>query len=762
MRNIDYKLLFYHDGKLFKKVAVEKGYSFSLIVGSGSEVDIKINNSRVSRSHLQLVYNPSGDLFVQDLDSTNGTFLNGNKLKSSENKKLKNKDRLQLAGLNGIVILIEDPSTSFKSNTSESTKTDIVEKLKTKRIITIGRNKNCDIVFNSNIISKTHASIERSVNGGYILKDLNSRNGVFVNGRKIKGVAKIGLKDKIYIGRHLLSLVGRSQDLSDELAITARGIEKTYPNGVKALKKMDLAIPSGSLLAIMGPSGCGKSTLLKALNGDTPPSKGKVFLFNQELFSNYEYLKTQIGYVPQDDIIHRQLTVSQCLYFTAKLRLENPSDEIIEKKISRILEDLNIEKQRNELISDLSGGQRKRVSIAVELITEPLILFLDEPTSPLDPQTVEEFLIILKRLANRGTTVVMVTHKPEDLDYMDNVLFLAEGGHLVYDGDVKEYKPYFNSKSAVAVFAKLCDDQKDEWVSKFRSSRSLTENTGSSNKKAKSRISFLNQYYWLTRRYFRIKTNDTSNSFWMLVQAPIIALLIAIIFDEITPAVLFIIAISSIWLGANNAAREIVSEQAIFKRERMYNLDIFTYVISKMSVLSFFSIVQSAIFIMIISMRYYDGVVSFHNAFSAFLWMSYLSIASTFLGLYISSFFKTAEKVMQFVPIILIPQIMLAGLVTTINNAFVELISYFTLSRWGTEGFTILQEDVVITQNIMSIEYVTEAVPHLLDQFHSTYQDLFGNIAGTLKLDIIFITIMIVVLNILIYKTLKNKDSVTI
>ena len=202
-------------------------------------------------------------------------------------------------------------------------------------------------------------------------------NGVFVNGRRIKGLSVVGVQDKIYIGRHLISLVGKSQDLSDELAITASGIEKTYPNGVKALKKMDLSIPSGSLLAIMGPSGCGKSTLLKALNGDTPPTRGKVFLFNQELMSNYQYLKTQIGYVPQDDIIHRQLTVSQCLYFTAKLRLENPSDEIIEKNISRILEDLNIGKQRNELIEDLSGGQRKRVSIAVELMTEPLILFLD-------------------------------------------------------------------------------------------------------------------------------------------------------------------------------------------------------------------------------------------------------------------------------------------------------------------------------------------------------------------------------------------------
>ena len=112
---------------------------------------------------------------------------------------------------------------------------------------------------------------------------------------------------------------------------------------------------------------------------------------------------------------------------------------------------------------------------------------------------------------------------------MDNVLFLAEGGHLVYDGDVKEYKSYFKSETAVSVFAKLGHEQEDEWISKFRSSRPLTENTGSSNQKAKSNISIFNQYYWLTRRYFRIKTNDASNSFWMLIQAPIIALLIVLV-----------------------------------------------------------------------------------------------------------------------------------------------------------------------------------------------------------------------------------------
>ena len=214
--------------------------------------------------------------------------------------------------------------------------------------------------------------------------------------------------------------------ISDELAITAIGIEKTYSNGVKGLKKMDLSIPSKSLLAIMGPSGCGKSTLLKALNGDTPPTKGKVFLFNLELSTNWQYLKTQIGYVPQDDIVHRQLTVEQCLYYTAKLRLDNISDRYIDKKIDQVLADLNILEKKKNLISNLSGGQRKRVSIAVELMTDPLIMFLDEPTSPLDPQTIEDFLEILKKLSDRGTTVIMVTHKPEDLDYMDEVIFMAE------------------------------------------------------------------------------------------------------------------------------------------------------------------------------------------------------------------------------------------------------------------------------------------------------------------------------------------------
>lgn len=759
MSKLDYKLYFYHNNLLFKKVAVEKGYFFSLVVGKGPEANVKLENDRISRNHLQLVYNTEGSLHVTDLGSTNGTFLNGFKLNPGEDKLLKPKDKLQLAGVNGILIVVERARKDIVS----TDQTDIFDKLKSKKQVTIGRNSDCDIVLDSETVSRYHATIRDIGNGIFTIKDLGSRNGTFINGRKVKGIVKISLSDKIYIGRHQLSLKGKAKDLSEELAITAIGIEKTYSNGVKALKKMDLSIPSKSLLAVMGPSGCGKSTLLKALNGDTPATKGRVLLFGQELLSNYDYLKTQIGYVPQDDIVHQQLTVEQCMYFTAKIRLDNPLDSKIDKKINAILSDLNISHIKHNLISEISGGQRKRVSIAVELLTEPLILFLDEPTSPLDPQTVEDFLVILKKLSDKGTTVVMVTHKPEDLEYMDEVIFMAEGGNITYYGDSKKYKQYFKVETAVAVFAQISGKTASNWVSKYLNPRPLSTTTSQPiDVKSNSNTSPLDQYYWLTKRYFRIKTNDTINSTIMLVQAPIIAVLICFIFNEISSGVLFMIAISAIWLGTQNAAREIVSEQAIYKRERMFNLDIFPYLLSKITVLSSFSIIQSFLFVLILSVGYSDNMLNLNDPLRIFVWMSFLSIASTFLGLLLSSIVDTTEKAMTIVPLILIPQIMLAGLIAKVSSPLVEVLSYLTLSRWGVEGFNDIQNRVVVESEVCNITPTSmEAIPILLVQFHENYKKLF-TLHGTIELDTYVITFMIIIMLVFIYRTLKKKDSVTL
>jgi len=757
---IQLKLYFYQNNKLFKKVAVHDDYFFNLIVGSSPDSDIQIDNNRISKKHLQLIYNSDKKLIVQDLNSTNGTSLNGIFLKPAGIAELKNKDKLEIAGLGGVVILVENEKTHLSVD-----KKDILKILNDKGKLLIGRSADCDLVLEGHTISRNHALITKESIDTYKIKDLDSSNGTFVNGNRLKGESKITIKDKIFIGRNQISLIGETKDLNEELAISAKGIKKVYSNNVTALNRTDLAVPSKSLLAIMGPSGCGKSTLLKTLNGDSPSSSGKVYLFNLELIANYNYLKTQIGYVPQDDIIHKELRVFECLFYTAKLRLKNLSNKEIHQKIDTILKELNIFEIKNNIVAEISGGQRKRVSIAVELLTDPLLLFLDEPTSPLDPQTVEDFLDILKRLAEKGTTVIMVTHKPEDLAYMDDVIFMAEGGNIVYYGDSNKYKDYFEVDNAVSVFAKISGKTSKFWVDKYKSPRPSSTNTTSSvNIEKKNDKSVISQFYWLTSRYFKIKTNDKINSLYLIIQAPIIACLICLIFTDISPAVPFITAISAIWFGTNNAAREIVNEASIYKRERMYNLDIFPYVLSKVFVLSFFTVIQSAIFVLILFVHFNNSLVSLTDPYDAFLWMSFISISATFLGLFLSSIMSTTEKVMTIVPIILMPQIMLAGLVARINTEFVEVISYFTLSRWGTEGFNIIQRVIVQPGSNASgsvINTKVQATKALNQNFHESYHENFSN-PSTINLDITIVSVMTLIFVIFIFYSLKKKDSVSL
>ena len=759
MKSSSFKLFFYEESQLFKKVVIEK--DFLLMIGSDSSCDIRISNNRVSRNHCQVIFSKENGLKIVDLNSSNGTYLNGIKLKAGNTYSLNLKDQVQLAGVSGIIISVGSENTQSKGLEDQK---NILELFNNTDMIVVGRDSSCDLRINDTRISRRHASIKKITNDKFLLQDLDSLNGIYVNGSKVNGSRTISKKDNIFLGKYLLKIDGRAKDLSDELAISAIGIEKVYPNqkkGKKALHKMDISVPSRSLLAIMGPSGCGKSTLLKSLNGESPPTNGKVLIFNQDLISNYEYLKTQIGYVPQDDIVHKQLTVEQSLYFAAKLRIANINNDDINIKIDQILSELNISHIKKNLISDISGGQRKRVSIAIELLTDPMLLFLDEPTSPLDPQTIEDFLNILKKLSENGTTVIMVTHKPEDLDYMDEVIFMADnnGGKIVYYGDSTKYKDYFNVNNAVSVFSQISGGNSKKWVDKYSNPRPLS--TTQDREKIlvnKSNQSSVGQFFWLTYRYFKIKTNDRVNTSIMLLQAPIIAALACLVFNEVTLSVLFIMAVSSVWFGSTNAAREIVGELPIYKRERMYNLRLIPYIFSKITVLSLFSIIQSFVFVYILYFNYgnSDHDLFFNNPFSAFIWMSFLTISSTFLGLLLSAIFDTSEKVLAVVPIVLIPQIMLAGLVAKIGSKTVEFISYLTFTRWGIEGFGNIQGDLV-TEN--PLNKTSDAIVLLKNNFHESYSDNF-NSSGSLSLDFVAILCLMVTMFISLYLILKSKDSI--
>ena len=761
MSDSGYKILIYHKSKLIDKIIANRNEYFNLILGRDENCQVQISDKIVSHQHAQLIFCEEG-LFIQDLSSSNGTYLNRIKLNNNELTRLNLNDKIQFSISDKIMISVTEFSTQEEAVYSDS----IISKFKSKNIVVLGRDKNvCDIVIDNPTISRKHATIVKK-KGAYIISDEGSTNGVFINGRKIRRSVTITKSDVIFIGSHKISLEEGVSDLNEQLAIYSNGIEKVYNNSIVGLQSTHLSLTSNKLVAIMGPSGCGKSTLLKALNGDTPPTKGQVFLFDLELTENYEYLKTLIGYVPQDDIVHSQLTVKQCLYYSARLR--NIPEENIENRITEVLQDLKIEERKNSLISELSGGQKKRVSIALELLAKPLLLFLDEPTSPLDPYVIKEFLDILKELTDTGTTVIMVTHKPDDLEYMDEVIFMAEGGAMAYHGDVTTYKKYFEVTSPVDVYNKISGKNAIIWIDRFRNNqnRKSTQSKQIEGIKNKSNISVISQFYWLLSRYIKIKTQDKGNFYLMLIQAPIIAVLICMIFSEVTGAVPFISAIAAIWFGSNNAAKEIVSEMAIYKRERMYNLSIFPYIFSKISVLSLFSIVQSAIYILIIYIYFSNQAVEVRlvNPIQAFCWMSFVSIVSSLFGLCISSLSKTTEIVMTTVPIVLIPQIMLAGLIAKIGSPIVEFISYLTLSRWATEGFNIIQEKIMVVHTcydeqigmVVRTEKPSPVKDVLFRQFHESYQDL--PFSGTLPLDFIVLSSMFVIFLFVIHYSLKQKD----
>jgi len=580
------------------------------------------------------------------------------------------------------------------------------------------------------------------------------------------------------------------------LSIQAIGISKTYPKNKIGLHPLSLDIKQKSFIALMGPSGCGKSTLLKCLNGDNPVTSGEVYINGLSLIDNYDQVKKSIGYVPQDDIIHRELSVYKTLFYAAKLRMpDGTSNEDIDTQINKVLKSLKLDQHdqgnqpnqkdiKYKKVKELSGGQRKRISIAVELLTEPSILFLDEPTSPLDPETIDSFLKSLQDLAKEGTTIIMVTHKPEDLNYVDEVVFLGVKGHLVYKDIPDKITKHFNVESIIEVYSKMSD--LDEVKRHYLKPKQeiLSANNPKINKSKPD--SSIQQLYWLSKRYLNIKLNDISNLILLLLQPVIIGGLISLVFTQFRIGVIFLTAISAIWFGVSNAAKEIVGELPIYKRERMYNLNINTYIISKLLILSLIALVQVVIFATIIYLNFrFNTIAEYPDTYLqpfgkavGFLFM--VSCSATLLGLFLSSYFDNTEKVMTVVPITLMPQIILAGVMTKLDTRLIEILSFFTLGRWGTEGFSRLQDTYFDKQNIEGESVIipefnpdgyfkndckceTSAALDQLVLYDESLVDkgiLIGESFNNMTANIIAVLILSIIMYLSIFISLSKKDSI--
>jgi ABC-type multidrug transport system ATPase subunit len=692
-----------------------------ITVGRSSSCHIVINNQNVSSSHARFIVKEN-TVTLEDTNSTNGTYVDGERITSkivTKNNQI-TFSKNYVFDWNKLEPFIKLSSGDISAQTEERLKTRIAHE---KNVITIGRTSDNDLVINNIKVSRKHAKLEK-IGDEWFLEDLESSNGTYINGNKIKREL-VTPNDVITIGGvplNLERLFSDKKEISGDIQIAADNLTFQVKDKV-IVDNIGLTILPGEFVGLIGPSGAGKTTLMMMMNGVVKPSNGDVLINDQSLYANFDSFKGQIGYVPQDDIIHRELKVQESFHYTGKLRLDNNTDEEINTQVDNILDTLGLDETRDTLIGSaekkgISGGQRKRVNLGQELLTEPSVLFLDEPTSGLDPKTDLDVMYLLKNIAAKGKIVILTTHNitKDNFEILSHLIVLTKGGKLAYFGKANKAIEYFGVEKPYEIFEKLETKEPDYWKDKFLQSQEYRQFVSSreSSKAEKQPTEVITptkintdpkQFFTLTSRYFRVKLRDHVSTAILLLQAPIIAALIAIVFDEFAErtAALFILVVAAIWLGCSNAAREIVSEQAIFKRERMVNLKIPSYLFSKVVVLLLLCVIQCFILAIIVvpSLGMESSVISM------FFMLLLTALPALLLGLLISSLVSTTEAAMGLIPLVLIPQVILGGLISTFitMSGFEKFLAAFMTSRWSFEAMTILEYEDTFPQGILNLGF---------------------------------------------------------
>ncbi len=426
--------------------------------------------------------------------------------------------------------------------------------LRNVKALTLGRKPDNAVVLPHPQVSGYHALLTQE-GGSYRITDQHSTNHVYVNNQRIaEQVLKLG--DEIRIGPYRLIYEGTKLTQYDEsnfISIEARNLKKYGNNKVTLLDNISLYIPARKFVAVVGGSGAGKSTLMDALNGLRPAHEGQVLYNGQDYYRNIPAFSNQLGYVPQDDIVHKDLTVERALYYAAKLRLPSDfTDNQIKQRINEVLEDVEMTARRALLVRKLSGGQRKRVSIALELLANPGIFFLDEPTSGLDPGLDRRMMLLLRKLADAGHTIVLVTHATNNIKTCDYVCFLSAGGHLAYFGPPDKANVYFEKDDFAEIYTGLeptednpripeeaevrfknSDEYKQYVVQPMtKGNKKLNGGTGkvaTVTKKRVKRGNPLSQFMLLFQRNLELLKNDKVNLVVLLLQAPIIVLFLMLL-----------------------------------------------------------------------------------------------------------------------------------------------------------------------------------------------------------------------------------------
>jgi len=519
-----------------------------------------------------------------------------------------------------------------------------------------GRSGEVDVLLSDPVVSRRHAMIESGPKG-YRLLDLHSKSGSFVNGRRfdehdlvIGDQIQFGPFFFIYDGKQLIRVrrlsVGR---------IIAIGLTKQGDNG-PILNRAGFVAEPGQFIGILGPSGAGKTTLLNALSGLRPAESGKILFDQTDLYKNLGQLRSLFGYVPQDDIVHFDLTVTEALTFAARLRLPagTPRSEIV-KLVNHTITSLGLSDRVNLKTGRLSGGQRKRVSVGVELLSRPPLLFLDEPTSGLDPLAEFKLMELLRRLADTGCTVVCTTHVMENVYLMDQIAIISDG-RVVFQGAPDEARSKFGVTRLSALYDALqAIDPKNLPAFEPAVPVEPEQERPAAVPLAKKKRAF--SLPILLHRQFAIFRADVKNLIILLAQPIIIGALVAWVASD--PQLdQFFAYIATLWFGCSNSAQEVVRELQIYRRERLVGLSRGSYLTSKFLWMGGLTAIQSLLIYATIAIGRLGTQGAAHWQVIGLI---LLAFAATGIGLTVSAFARTPMQAVMLVPLLLIPQILFSG-----------------------------------------------------------------------------------------------------
>lgn len=759
-------LLVRQDGRTWSQPA-DAAVGRRLTVGRTAASDVPVDHPLVSRDHALLELTEQG-WCLTDLASRNGTYLRGERVSrvlvdGELEVRLGDPDTgpaLQLLSAPRPVAALAGAGTSGTSGTSGGSggsgtpdgdrwrwgasavfRPPTAVHSPTTVVVSIGRAPDNTIVVPDLLVSRHHAELVPDASagaGGYLVRDLGSANGTFVDGAPVPRGGSTALPEGGLLSVGRTRFVLRGGDLHEHVddgrvSFEARGLEvsapvpgRDAPRGARRvlLDGVSFSLEEKSLLAVVGPSGAGKSTLLGALTGFRPAQGGEVLYDGRDLYRDYADLRHRIGLVPQDDVLHTQLTVRTALTYAAQLRF--PADTSADERSRRVEEvigELGLVAQADLAVEKLSGGQRKRTSVALELLTKPSLLFLDEPTSGLDPGLDKSVMRTLRGLADDGRTVVVVTHSTANLEVCDRVLLLAPGGSVAYFGPPEGLLAHFGLPDVSDVFLALSSSPRDEqgrtWKERFRPHAGDAELLSTSAVPAVAGAAAgaawgappKRQPVWkqtgvLVRRYLAVIAADRQYV-GLLVGLPLALAVLARIaptplgllpppvpgagevprLNTETVTLLMILVLSGALIGAAASVREVVEERPIYRRERAIGLSPVAYLASKALVLGSVVVVQS-VALVVLALVGRDlpgpGVVLPWAFPELVLAVAVVAVASACLGLAISAAATTADQAMPLMVLLVMAQLVFTGALFPVDGRFaLEQLAWLVPARWG-------------------------------------------------------------------------------